>query len=410
MATVTGMTAAAMDVIRDGAVTGAHFDSAGHLILTKYDGTQIDGGVITASSTTVAGVVELATSAETQTGTDAVRAVTPAGLASMPGCKILTSNAVAEATSYASYPNGTSLMDVSGWSLGSGFGTVVTHNIGGGFRCEQTFYSASGGTSFPQAWMRHYNSADGGGGWTAWRRFMAMATLTPASFTQTSALSAYPEGYSRLYYTSSNSGSWDFSGLYGEVVTYRDGTDFAKQTWTLHTNGAGAAAEVWIRTANAASGWSAWRKFITDPGAWSTWTPTWTTSSGSATPSYGNAVIGCRYIKLGRKVEGWIDITFGSTTNFGSGAGGGDNWLFALPVTAARAGDSIGFVELRQGNAVICMARIRTNTTGNVLLDICSGRPDGASIANTGDADAISPWTWASGNSIRGNFVYESAT
>ena len=41
------------------------------------------GGSVPDSSTTVKGIVELATSAETLTGTDAVRAVTPAGLASL---------------------------------------------------------------------------------------------------------------------------------------------------------------------------------------------------------------------------------------------------------------------------------------------------------------------------------------
>ena len=83
MATVTGMTAAAMQAIRDGTVVNGHFDSAGHLILTKYDETQIDVGAVLASSTTQAGIVELATTSETTTGTDTVRAVTPSGLAAV---------------------------------------------------------------------------------------------------------------------------------------------------------------------------------------------------------------------------------------------------------------------------------------------------------------------------------------
>lgn len=83
MATVTGMTAAAMEAIRDGTVVSAAFDSANHLILTKYDGSQVDAGVVADSSVTVKGLVELATTAETTTGTDTVRAVTPSGLAAV---------------------------------------------------------------------------------------------------------------------------------------------------------------------------------------------------------------------------------------------------------------------------------------------------------------------------------------
>jgi hypothetical protein len=85
MATVTGMTAAAMQAIRDGTVVSAAFDSANHLILTKHDGTTVDGGALGAATTTLAGPVALATNAQTQSGSSTNLAVTPAGLASLPG-------------------------------------------------------------------------------------------------------------------------------------------------------------------------------------------------------------------------------------------------------------------------------------------------------------------------------------
>jgi hypothetical protein len=47
MATVTGKTAAAMDAVRDDMVISGHIDETGHLILTRYDGTQIDAGTAT---------------------------------------------------------------------------------------------------------------------------------------------------------------------------------------------------------------------------------------------------------------------------------------------------------------------------------------------------------------------------
>lgn len=94
MATATVPTKAYVDTELDNTVVDAAFDGSGHLIMTLRDTTTIDAGAPTLStpdaSTTVKGIVELATSAETETGTDTVRAVTPAGLdaaltANVPG-------------------------------------------------------------------------------------------------------------------------------------------------------------------------------------------------------------------------------------------------------------------------------------------------------------------------------------
>ncbi len=84
MATITGMTAAAMIAIRDETIVSAVINGSGHLILTQYDGGTIDAGAIkdaiATATTSATGLVELATTTETTTGTDATRAVTPAGL------------------------------------------------------------------------------------------------------------------------------------------------------------------------------------------------------------------------------------------------------------------------------------------------------------------------------------------
>lgn len=270
MATVTGMTAAAMEAIRDGTVTGAAFDSTNNLILTKYDGTQINAGALSNATTTQAGSVELATSAETQAGVDTVRAVTPAGLASIPGYKtqILADNALSETADPSLYPYGTSMMSLttgSGWSINGGFGMVVTQNISVG-RTAQTFYENSGGTASTKAWVREYNSAVGGGGWTAWAQVMLMVELNAANFTQTTTRGNYPNGMSRLYYTSATSTGWDFSGSAGEVITYIDGTDFGRQTYTKHVGGSPTNTETWTRTATAAGGWTNWLIVAKDTG------------------------------------------------------------------------------------------------------------------------------------------------
>lgn len=91
MATVTGMTAAAIQALVAGLVESAEFDVSGHLILTLHDSSTIDAGAPTLStpdaSTTVKGIVELATTAETTALSDTTRAITPGGLATLAGTK-----------------------------------------------------------------------------------------------------------------------------------------------------------------------------------------------------------------------------------------------------------------------------------------------------------------------------------
>lgn len=94
MATAVVPTKAYVDGELDNAFVDAAFNGSGHLILTTRNATDVDAGAPTLStpdaSDTVKGIVELATTAETTTGTDTVRAVTPAGLdgaltANVPG-------------------------------------------------------------------------------------------------------------------------------------------------------------------------------------------------------------------------------------------------------------------------------------------------------------------------------------
>ena len=97
MATVTGKTAAAMDAIMDDVIVSATIDGSGHLILTQHGGGTIDAGAVLGSvpnaTTSVLGVVELATDAETTTGTDTTRAITPSNLtAGLAGINTTLSN------------------------------------------------------------------------------------------------------------------------------------------------------------------------------------------------------------------------------------------------------------------------------------------------------------------------------
>jgi lysophospholipase L1-like esterase len=84
MGTITGVSAERTLAIEAATIVGGTFDGSKHLVLTKQDGSPLDIGAVPlpgAADTTTAGVVELATSAETITGTDTVRATTPKGVA-----------------------------------------------------------------------------------------------------------------------------------------------------------------------------------------------------------------------------------------------------------------------------------------------------------------------------------------
>lgn len=142
---------------------------------------------------------------------------------------------------------------------------------------------------------------------------------------------------------------------------------------------------------------------------WQAWTPEWSTSSGTSLPNFGDATVNCAYAISARTVYWRMEIIFGSTTAFGGG-GTGDNYLFSLPVAAAEILPAIGFLELNASVGKRAVARARMLTTDDFCLEVSSGTPDATVISNTGIADAVSPWTWASGDAIRGSGQYEAAS
>ncbi|MFI2430264.1 hypothetical protein [Streptomyces sp. NPDC018693] len=156
---------------------------------------------------------------------------------------------------------------------------------------------------------------------------------------------------------------------------------------------------------------SAWTDYPVLP-TWQSWTPAWTTGSGSATPSYGNATLNCRYVKSGTTVHLNFSIQFGTTTNFGANPATGDNWRFSLPVPASAAHPVIGFAELSASNSARAMGRIYLATTSTFELNIGTGRVDATAITSPtyGTVDSLSPWTWSSPHAIRGSATYEAAS
>lgn len=142
---------------------------------------------------------------------------------------------------------------------------------------------------------------------------------------------------------------------------------------------------------------------------WAAWTPTWTTSTGAATPSYGNAVVDCKYAQTGDVVFFEAEITFGTTTNFGGG-GTGDNWRFSLPVTASEAVLIIGMGEIQDGTAAERWPiRGRLTTTTTMELELSGRNYNDTAGASSGLIDAITPMTWASTDRILMNGHYQAA-
>ncbi|MEU3610905.1 hypothetical protein ABZ725_01130 [Streptomyces sp. NPDC006872] len=159
--------------------------------------------------------------------------------------------------------------------------------------------------------------------------------------------------------------------------------------------------------------WSgtAWTDYPVLP-TWQSWTPAWTTGSGLATPSYGNSVLNCRYVKFGTTVHLSFSIQFGTTTNFGTSPLTSDNWRFALPAPASAVHQVLGWAELGASNGARAMCRIYLATTDTFELGIASGRPDATAIVTPtwGTVDSLTPWTWVSGNAVRGTATYEAAS
>lgn len=152
---------------------------------------------------------------------------------------------------------------------------------------------------------------------------------------------------------------------------------------------------------------TAWLPYPAKP-VWQDWTPVWTTTTGLAAPSFGDAQISARWIQQGPTVHLNFTIAFGAGTVFGAGANSADNWRFTLPVKAAAITRCVGFAELQSGTRERAVARMRLTSTSFFELEISSGMPSGDAVLNSGIADSVTPWVWATGHTITGSATYEA--
>lgn len=144
---------------------------------------------------------------------------------------------------------------------------------------------------------------------------------------------------------------------------------------------------------------ASWDTYVKTPGAWTSYTPTWTATSSN--PSLGNGTLLGRYNKVGREVAVHINLVPGSTTTYGSG-----NYNWALPFPAASSGCSyilnahlLG-TDRWAGQMVISPGASTTSAFFN--LSTTNARIDFMTPTR--------PETFANGSQLRITGVYESAT
>jgi len=155
---------------------------------------------------------------------------------------------------------------------------------------------------------------------------------------------------------------------------------------------------------------STWDTYLKTPGASTSWTPIWTTSTGLHSPSFGNATVDCHYFKLGRLVMFSMNITFGSTTNFGSGAVSSDNWQFTLPFTAAIGTYPVGKAAYEPGTSRGVSGTAQTTSDGTAIQFTVDSATAGGAAAASGNVDSVSPWVWASGSRLLVTGHYEATS
>jgi hypothetical protein len=136
--------------------------------------------------------------------------------------------------------------------------------------------------------------------------------------------------------------------------------------------------------------------------AYTAYTPTWS-ASGTA-PAIGNATVVARYVQIGKLVHAWGQITFGSTTTFGTG-----NYLFVLPV--APSASLASQVTLGPGDIFDTSASAKAFPTWEIAngSNVWMIYPATWPFGNSSAVSQTTPWTWAVGDVISWNLTYEAA-
>jgi hypothetical protein len=136
-----------------------------------------------------------------------------------------------------------------------------------------------------------------------------------------------------------------------------------------------------------------WRVLDFDQGGVILYTPTWT-STGTA-PALGNGTISGFYYRVKNIVFFTVDVTFGSTSTYGTGG-----WVFTLPpIAMAGAQQRGGTCLLTDSGVNVYTATMLAASTVNF----------GCSVPSAGRVSATQPFTFGTGDGCRTDGWYTCA-
>ena len=130
------------------------------------------------------------------------------------------------------------------------------------------------------------------------------------------------------------------------------------------------------------------------PGAWQSWTPTWTASTTN--PAIGNGTLKGRYCKVGKMVTFSISLMFGSTTTAGLG-----DWAFSLP--AGSNTSSIRYI----GVCTYWDASPAGGGSGATMLQEGDTQLNRFYVGGYYRLDSVKPITWANLDQLYLTMTYE---
>lgn len=219
------------------------------------------------------------------------------------------------------------------------------------------------------------------------------AVTSPANGVGIGTISNHPVGF-----YSNNNLRWSLlsgGGMSGDSLTLS--TALPVSSGGLGTAVSAAANKVPYFTSTTASD-------VTDitPGAWTAYTPTWTTT-GTA-PAIGNGTLNGKYARIGRTIFFTIEFTAGTTTTFGT-----LTWSFTLPVTSVAAPSllPVGFTYLEDAGVTGYLGAARRDTTTTVIPTIILTAGASATLDVTSN---LKPFTWGNTDYFRMSGTYEAAS
>lgn len=135
-------------------------------------------------------------------------------------------------------------------------------------------------------------------------------------------------------------------------------------------------------------------------GAWTSYTPTWTTPGTQ--PALNNGTLTGAYKQIGKTVFVRVRLVFGTTTTGGTG-----DWQFGLPVTASNAaGVQFPCSILDAGNAWY-QATVNGQYSGVTHKSSIIGQSAGANSSQ--GITSTFPITWGNLDSLQFNGSYEAS-